>query len=111
PVAIGTANITATYGSISTSTSLTVEGATPAVSSVSPSSGPIGTMVAISGSDFGTTQGSVSFNGTPAGILEWNNMSIIAQVPPSATTGPVQVSVSGVPSNTNNFRVTAALPT
>ena len=111
PVAIGTANITVTYGSVSANTSLTVEAATPAMSSVLPSSGPIGTMVSISGSDFGTTQGSVTFNGTPAAILGWNNTSIIAQVPPSATTGPVQASVSGVLSNTNTFSVTAAVPT
>src|SRR6266849_2500845 len=48
--------------------SQTAEGATPSITNLSPSSGLVGTSVTISGSNFGTTQGTstVKFNGTSA---------------------------------------------
>src|SRR5262249_5445177 len=60
--------------------------------------------------NFGATQGTstVTFNGTTATPTSWSATSIVAPVPAGATTGPVAVTVGGVPSNGANFTVTAA---
>jgi RHS repeat-associated protein len=75
-----------------------------AVSSVSPTTGPVGTQATITGSGFGATQGSsvLTFSGQlPASITSWNNTQIVATVPVTAITGPVAVTVNNVPSNIN----------
>lgn len=81
----------------------------PAISELSPSSGPVGTTVTISGASFGSTQGSsfVSFNGTRAVPISWNDTSIVADVPLYTTSGPVTVTVaSNAASSPTNFTVT-----
>jgi len=83
----------------------------PGIASFSPTSGPVGTAVAISGTSFGGSQGTstVIFNGTAAPVLSWSNSSIVAQVPAGATTGNVTVTVGGnTGSNGTNFTVTAS---
>ena len=83
---------------------------TPSITSLSPTSGAVGASVTISGTNFGSTQGTstVTFNGTTAtAITSWGNTSIVATVPTGATTGSVVVTVSGVASNGTNF---AAVP-
>ena len=77
----------------------------PVITSLSPTSGAVGTAVTISGNNFGTTQDSVSFNGTQATITSWSATSIVASVPNGATTGNVIVRASGVNSNGVNFTV------
>lgn len=74
-------------------------GPTPNISGLSPTSGPVGTSVVISGSGFGGTQAttsgpaSVSFNGTDAGTADsWTDTSISVKVPAGATSGDVIVS-------------------
>lgn len=67
--------------------------ALPDVTNLSPASGPEGTEVTITGTDFGV-QGSssaVSFNGTPAVITSWTDTSIVVTVPTGATDGEVVV--------------------
>jgi hypothetical protein len=85
--------------------------ATPTISGVSPSSGPVGTVVTISGSNFGTTQGSssVRFNGVTAAPTNWTATSITAPVPPGATSGNVSVTVNGLASNGVSFAVPPAI--
>jgi IPT/TIG domain len=61
----------------------------PAITSLSTYSGPVGALVTISGSGFGATQGasSVAFNGiagTPCGAC-WSDSSITLSVPTGAT--------------------------
>ena len=74
----------------------------PYVSSISPVSGTATTSVTITGTSFGTTQGSVTFNGVAAAsITSWNNTTIVAKVPTTVTTGPVVVTVGSVASNSN----------
>ena len=85
--------------------------ATPAITSLSPTSGAVGASVTISGSAFGTTQGSstVKFNNTTAtSISSWSDTSIVAVVPSGATTGGVVVRVSNKNSNSVTFTVIAA---
>jgi len=84
--------------------------AAPKITLMTPATGPVGTVVAISGSGFGTTQGSstVTFNGTPVTWVSWSSTSLEVQVPAGATSGKVVVSVSGTASNSETFTVTSA---
>ncbi len=80
---------------------------TPNITSLSPTSGSVGTSVTISGANFGSTQGAstVTFNGTTATPTSWSATSIVVAVPTGATTGNVLVTVGGVASNGVNFAV------
>src|SRR5207245_630304 len=82
----------------------------PAITSLSPASGAVGTAVTISGTNFGATQGTgtVTFNGTTATVTSWSATSIVAPVPAGATTGNIVVRAAGVNSNGVSFTV---LPT
>ena len=84
--------------------------ATPSITSLNPTSGPVGTVVTITGTNFGSSQGTstVTFNGTAATPTSWSATSIVAPVPSGATTGNVVVTVGGVASNGVSFTVTAA---
>lgn len=74
----------------------------PTIQAVTPTSGPIGTTITITGFNFGTTQGTstVSFNGVLGTPTNWNDLAIVVPVPVFATTGPVLMVVNGVSSNT-----------
>ncbi|MBD0369821.1 MAG: IPT/TIG domain-containing protein [Pyrinomonadaceae bacterium] len=80
---------------------------TPKIDSISPTGGPTGTSVNITGSAFGSSQGTstVKFNGVTAMPGSWSNTSINATVPSSATTGPVVITVGGNASNSLTFTV------
>jgi hypothetical protein len=80
-------------------------GAGPNISSLSPTSGPVGTSVTITGTNFGTT-GTVSFNGTTATPTSYTSTSIKVPVPSGAMTGPVVVKVGTISSNPVSFTVT-----
>src|SRR5579872_4434041 len=84
---------------------------TPSISSLSPAAGPIGTSVTVSGSAFGSNQGSstITFNGITATPTSWSDTSIAAPVPSGATTGSVVVTVGGNGSNGVSFTVTPAI--
>ena len=71
------------------------------VGSLSPNSGAVGAAVTITGTNFGTTQGSstVTFNGTAAAATSWSSTSVAVTVPAGATTGNVVVTVWGRASN------------
>ena len=80
----------------------------PNITSLSQSSGAIGTPITITGTNFGTSQGTstVTFNGTSAGTASvWTATSITVNVPAAATTGNVVVTASGVASNAVAFTV------
>jgi hypothetical protein len=83
---------------------------TPNITGLSPATGPIGTSVTISGSNFGATMSSVTFNGTPAMPTTWAATSIAVPVPAGATTGNVVVTVGGTASNGVGFTVGPATP-
>jgi hypothetical protein len=87
---------------------LTVSGGVtkPIITSISPSSGPVGTQVTITGEHFGAAQGDskVTFNGIDAGVADsWSDMTIMIKVPEGATTGPVVVTVNGQASNNDKI--------
>jgi len=80
----------------------------PAISSLTPTSGGIGTEVTISGVNFiGTT--AVTFNGVAAAFNFDSNSQIRASVPAGATTGVISVTNGdGTGSSASVFTVTAA---
>jgi len=80
---------------------------TPSISSLVPDQGEAGTPVTLNGSNFGATQGTVTFNGTSAAITSWNDTQIQTAVPAGAATGAVVARTSdGVDSNGVTFTVT-----
>jgi IPT/TIG domain len=93
----------ATFDNVSIST---VAAPAPNISGISPTTGPVGTQVTISGSGFGLSQGgsTVTLNGAPVTVNTWSDTSISITIPSGATTGPVVVSVA--PSMTNSNPVT-----
>jgi IPT/TIG domain len=82
----------------------------PSISSVSPSSGQVGTEVTISGSDFGATQSNstVNFGSASATAVSWSDSEIEAEVPEELDAGENDVSVTtaGGTSETATFEVT-----
>src|SRR5581483_485370 len=85
--------------------------AAPNIVNISPPSGPGGTSVTITGTGFGTTQGSstVSFASIIASVTSWSSTSIVATAPSLVGTYgsvAVVVRVGGVNSNQAIFSVT-----
>jgi hypothetical protein len=109
PVGATTGNVVVTVnGSASNGVLFTVL-PTPNIISLSPTSGAIGALVTITGTNFGSTRGSstASFNGAAAtSYTSWNATTIKATVPAGATTGNVVVTVNGVSSNGVLFTIT-----
>src|SRR6516225_6366434 len=103
----GSTTISATFGSVSGSTTLTVVAPPPSITSLTPNTGAVGTAVTISGTNFGATQGTstVTFNGITATATSWSATSIGVTVPSGATTGNVVVTVGGQASNGVSFTV------
>src|SRR6266404_5580157 len=80
----------------------------PTITSLSQNAGAVGASITITGTNFGTAQGSstVTFNGnTAAAASAWSATSITVLVPAGATTGNVVVNVLGTASNGSPFTV------
>jgi len=84
---------TATFDSVSINSTAAPA---PVITSASPTTGPIGRQVVISGTGFGAAQNGsiVTLNGTQATASVWSNTSITITVSPGATSGPLVVSVA-----------------
>ena len=81
----------------------------PVISSLNPASGPVESLVTLTGSNFGTAQGTnrVTFNGTDAGnAVSWSDTQVVAAVPEGATSGNVTSTTGAGTSNGVNFTVT-----
>jgi pro-kumamolisin-like protein/IPT/TIG domain-containing protein len=88
----------------------------PVISSVSATTGSIGSQIEITGMGFGATQSGsvVLLNGTPATVNSWGATSIGITIPGGATSGPLVVSVAPGMNDSNpvTFTVTSQpLPT
>lgn len=105
----GPISVTTPEGTATSSSSFTVKTGCPAIASFSPTSGPVGTSVVITGSGFsGTT--TVQFNGQSAQFTVNSNSQVTATVPQNATTGPITVvTPSGPATSSSNFTVTASV--
>src|SRR5262249_45146051 len=113
PSGATTGNVVVTVGGqASNGGSFTVTVPPPSIASLTPSSGAVGTVVTITGANFGATQGTstVAFNGTPGTPTAWSATSITVPAPSGATTGNVVVTVNGQASNGVSFTVTVPLP-
>jgi hypothetical protein len=103
-----TGNVVIQVGGVNSNPAEFIVLPTPAISSVSPASGDIGSTVQISGANFGDTQGSstITLNGTALNVTTWSATNITATVPTGAMTGNVIATVTNVPSNPASFTVT-----
>ena len=113
PAGATTGTVVVTVGGVaSNGLAYTVTVPAPTVTSLAPSSGPVGTAVTITGTNFGASKGTstVTFNGTAATATSWSATSLVVPVPAGATTGNVVVTVGGAASNALSFTVTAAPP-
>lgn len=78
----------------------------PSITSFSPTSGPVGTSVTITGTNL-TGVTSVKFNGTTATFTTSTATSVTATVPMGATTGTITVTTpGGTATSATNFTVT-----
>ena len=82
----------------------------PTITGLSPTSGAAGVQVSVSGSGFGSTQGTGKvWLGTTLGtVVSWSNTAIAATVAPNATSGLAQVQQYGLWSNSVSFNVSTA---
>src|SRR6266849_3041634 len=115
PAGATTGNVVVTVGGVAsngmTFSVTSVSASAPSIASLSPTSGPVGTSVTITGANFGISRGTstVSFNGTGATPTSWSATSIVAAVPAGATTGNVVVTVGGVARNGVPFTVAPSI--
>jgi YD repeat-containing protein len=86
----------------------TAWGQSPTITGTTPSSGPVGMAVTLTGSNFGTTQGNstVSLGSIAAVVTNWSSNSIGVVVPTGASSGPFSVVVNGQTANSSSFTVT-----
>ena len=97
PVGATTGIISVTARSLTaiTSGSFLVQPATPVISTFTPVSGPVGTVVTIRGHYF-TNATAVRFTGVSSGYTVLNDSTITATVPTGAVTGVITVIVAGI---------------
>jgi len=105
------AQATATFDNVSVNSAAVPA---PVITSVSATTGLIGSQVVITGTGFGATQGSsmVLLNGTQATVNSWGATSITTTIPAGATSGLLVVSVAPGMNDSNPvvFTVTSHLP-
>ena len=87
----GTVTVTTPTGTLDSNVAFRV---TPQLTSFTPTSGPVGTAVTITGVSLTQTT-SVSFNGTPATYKVNSDKSVTTTVPTGATTGTITITTDG----------------
>jgi len=98
-------------GQVSNGVTFTVTPA-PSITSLAPNTGAIGSIVTITGANFGPAQGngSVKFGTTTATVSSWSPTSIVVAVPTGAVTGSVIVTAAGGVASTGVTFTVAAAP-
>ncbi|HRB81419.1 MAG TPA: DUF6531 domain-containing protein, partial [Nitrospira sp.] len=89
-VAAGSTTVTATLNGGSAAGQVTVSPALPTITGVMPTSGQPGTSVTVTGTNYVNVQ-TVTFNGVAATFTVTDPTTLVAVVPPTATTGPLAV--------------------
>ena len=99
---------TATFDNVSVTSA---SAPSPMISSVSATTGAVGSQVTINGSSFGSTQGNsaVVLNDVPVTINTWSDTSISITIPAGATSGYLTVATAPLMNNSNpvTFTVTS----
>jgi len=82
----------------------------PTISSFTPNSGPVGTLVTVNGGNFAPSiaGNTISFNGVPASVVSATPTQLTTTVPEGATTGPIQVATGGQTAISGNNYVVSA---
>ena len=110
PTSATSGNVTVTVGgqtsATSSATAFTVY-PDPKITAISPTSGSVGTVVTITGTNMkdGGTHGSVTFNGVYTPYNSVSATSIQVAVPSGASTGPISVYANGAVANSATFTV------
>ncbi len=107
-----TGNVVAAVGGQSSNgIAFTVE-SSPSVTGISPTSGPPGTLVTISGQNLldAAGHGTVYFSGVSLPLLNSSNTSIQVAIPTGASSGTFNVHTNGVGIYSSAFTVTLATP-
>lgn len=107
PAGASSGPVTVTVGGRTSSALSFTVASPPTLTALSPTAGPVGASVTITGTNFGASQGAstISFNGAVASPSAWSSTSIVAPVPAGAGSGPVTVTVDGQTSNGLTFTV------
>jgi hypothetical protein len=86
---------------------------TPSINSITPTSGVSGTSVTITGSGFGSAQGSgIVWIGSAQGlVVSWTDTQVVATVDSTAVSGIVRIHQNGIWSNALSFKVPPSLST
>jgi len=111
PAAAQSGSVTVSVNGLTSNSGAFTLNTGPGIDSLSPTSGPPGTPVKITGTSFGSPQGSVTFNGSLATATTWNNTTVWAVVPPGATTGNIVLTASQSEQPTNGMLFTVTSPT
>jgi len=84
----------------------------PEITSISPNRGPVGTSVIIEGSGFSPigSENTVTLSDVEAEVVASTPSSIEIFVPSGATTGPIEVTVSGTTASGPVFTVESGIP-
>jgi alpha-tubulin suppressor-like RCC1 family protein len=96
-------------GGVSNSVPLTIAGAAPRITWLSPTQGGSGTVVTLSGTGFGAAQGggTVRLGNSLAEVTGWSDTQVSVTVPTNAVSGLVKLQQGGLWSNAVSFRVPA----
>ncbi len=80
--------------------------AKPGICAISPTAGPVGTEVTVTGERFGSVTGNITFHDGKAAISStWTSSEVKTEAPVGAVTGPVTITAGGQGSNGVNFTV------
>ena len=105
----GPIRVTTPAGSGNSATNFTVTASPPTITSFAPTSGRVGAIVEITGTDFGGAS-KVTFNGVSATFTVTSSTTIQATVPAAATTGAISVTTpGGTATSASNFTVMVRL--
>lgn len=113
PTGAGSGTLTVSVASVTSNTNINFTVPTPKITSLSPTSGIIGTTVTINGSGFQSAEGigSVAFaDGHGAPILSWSDTQIVVQVPSTAISGAARVQVNNSDQSNQDFAFTLPNP-
>ena len=113
PAGATTGNVVVTVGGLASNALPYTVIAPPVMTSLSPSSGPVGTVVTVNGTNFGATQGTstITFKGIAAAPTSWSATRIVVPIPAGTTTGNVVVTVGGLGSPAVAFLINPGVPT
>ncbi|WP_211212345.1 IPT/TIG domain-containing protein, partial [Rudaea cellulosilytica] len=103
-----TVSVTGAVNSATSPLAFSVTVPVPTITGFSPSIGPVGTSVTITGTNFSATAANnvVKFNGTAAAVTAASATSLTATVPSGATSGKISVTVSSSQSGINSQTAT-----